>query len=395
MTALQYHLKFPIVTLILLWFLASNLGAQEVQKLESQRDLLITEIKETNRLLQLNQKKSGSINHQYQLISNQIDNREKLIKTYNNEIAALDRSTRDLTQEIKAGESKLVRIRNEYGKLLYQMHRSELVQNKLLLLLSSASLNQAFVRWQYFRQISAYRKTQKEEIEELKQSLEDKRNKITEQKAAVLERRKDIESEKVELALELKKQDDVLQELKSNIGSLRNEIARKERQREELNRRIAALIAEKSKSMPASPAVTALSSNFAKNKGKLPWPTTQGVIVKNFGQQSHPLIKNIKIENDGVDIQVDPGSTIRSVFDGTVVKALYIGEFNMVVVVNHGSYFTVYSNLKEVYVSENQKVSREDPLGIVGENRDGVPVLHFELWNKMKPQNPSQWILRQ
>src|SRR5690606_38228687 len=153
------------------------------------------------RLLQLNQKKSGSINHQYQLIRTQHDKREKGIKTYNNEIAALDRSTRDLTQEVKAGESKLVRIRNEYEKLLYQMHRSELVQNKLLLLLSSASLNQAFVRWQYFRQISAYRKTQKEEIEELKQSLEDKRNKITEQKAAVLERRKDIESEKVELAL--------------------------------------------------------------------------------------------------------------------------------------------------------------------------------------------------
>ncbi len=388
-------MKYRIGILILIWFLSNNLIAQEVQKLESQRDLLITEIKETNRLLQLNQKKSGNINHQYQLISNQIKNREKLIRTYNNEIAALDRSTSKLTREIKEGEQKLSRIRKEYGQLLYQMHRSDLVQNKLLLLLSSASFNQAIVRWQYFRQISAYRKNQKEEIEKLRQSLENKKQKIEVQKADVVQRRKDIEGQKADLAVELQKQDAVLKELQSNIGSLRNEIARKERQREELNKRIAALIAEKSKTLPATPAATALSGNFAKNKGKLPWPTNQGIILKNFGQQSHPLLKNIKIENDGIDIQVDPGTTIRSVFEGTVVKTMYVGEFNMVVVVNHGSYFTVYSNLKEVYVNENQKVDRQDPLGIVGENREGIPVLHFELWNKMQPQNPTQWILRQ
>lgn len=395
MTALPSLSKCLIATLALIWWQTNFLGAQEVQKLERQRDLLITEIKETNRLLQLNQEKSGNINHQYQLIRNQIRNRENLIKTFNNEIAALDRSMRTLSAEIKDGEQKLDRISREYGKLLHQMHRSELVQNKLLLLLSSASLNQAFVRWQYFRQISAYRKTQKEEIEALKQSLEDKRQDIEEQKEEVIQRRKDIETQKADLAVELQKQDKVLQELKSNIGALRNEIARKERQREELNKRIAALIAEKSKSLPASPTATALSSNFAKNKGKLPWPTSQGVIVKNFGQQNHPLLKNIKIENDGIDIQVEAGSTVHSIFEGTVVKTMYVGEFNMVVLINHGAYFTVYSNLKEVYVSENQKVERGDPLGIVGENREGLPILHFELWNKMTPQNPSQWILRQ
>lgn len=388
-------MKYLIVILTLIWSVLNQAGAQEVQKLERQRDLLITEIKETNRLLQLNQEKSGNINHQYQLIRNQISNRENLIKTFNREIAALDKSMRDLSQEIREGEQKLDRISMEYGKLLNQMHRSELVQNKLLLLLSSSSLNQAFVRWQYFRQISSYRKTQKEEIESLKKSLEDKRQEIEIQKEAVVQRRKDLESQKAELAIELQKQESVLNELKSNIGSLRQEIARKERQREELNKRIAALIAEKSKSMPASPAATALSSNFSKNKGKLPWPTKQGVVVRNFGQQNHPLLKNIKIENDGIDIQVDPGSTVYPIFEGTVVKVLYVGEFNMVVVVNHGSYFTVYSNLKEVYVSENQKIDRDDPLGIVGENRDGLPILHFELWNKMQPQNPSQWILRQ
>ncbi len=374
--------------------LSSHLVAQEVQKLETERDRLISEIKETNKLLKLNQKRSGNISHQYQLIQNQIQNREKLIRTYTHEINELDREMSTLTSEIKNGEQKLSRIQKEYGQLLYQMHRSDLVQNKLLLLLSSASFNQAFVRWQYFRQVSSYRKSQKEEIEGLQRSLEAKRTSLQEKKVAVIQRKKDKESQKTDLAAELKKQDRVLKELSANIGSLRKEITRKERQREALNKKIAALISEKTKSMPASPAVTALSSNFEKNKGKLPWPTNQGIIIKKFGQQNHPLLKNIKIENDGIDIQVDPGSTIRSIFDGTVVKAIYVGEFNMVVVVNHGSYFSVYSNLKEVYVSENQKVSRADPIGVVGENRAGLPVLHFELWKNMKPQNPANWIVQ-
>lgn len=345
-------------------------------------------------MLQLNQKRSGNINHQYQLIQNQIRNREKLILTYNSELRELDQSMNTLSKEIVVGEQKLGRIRKEYGQLLNQMHKSNLVQNKLLLFLSSSSFNQAFVRWQYFRQVSGYRKNQKEEIEQLQQTLQEKRQSLQEKKETVIQRKKDKEAQKADLAVELNKQDSVLKELRSNIGTLRNEINRKERQREALNKKIAAMIAEKSKSMPSTPAVTALSSNFEMNKGKLPWPTSQGIIIRGFGEQSHPLLKNIKIANDGIDIQVDPGSTIRAVFDGTVVKAIYVGEFNMVVVVNHGAYFTVYSNLKEVYVSENQKINRQDPIGIVGENRDGVPVLHFELWRNMNPQNPAQWILR-
>src|SRR5690606_554317 len=134
-------------------------------------------------------------------------------------------------------------------------------------------------------------------------SLQGKRQSLQEKKGTVIQRKNEKESQKEDLAAELTKQDKVLKELRSNIGTLRDEINRKERQREALSKKIASMIAEKSKSMPSSPAVTALSSNFEMNKGKLPWPTSQGIIVRGFGQQSHPLLKNIKIENDGIDIQ--------------------------------------------------------------------------------------------
>jgi len=353
---------------------------------------LINDIKQTNQLLRENQKKSGNVNHQYQLIQSQIRNRENLINTYNKEINQLNHNVNQLSQEIQKGEAKLSRIISEYGKLLSRIHRAELVQNKWLLLLSSTSFNQAFVRWQYFRQVSAYRKTQKEEIENLQSELKQNRLSMEEQKNATIQRRKDIENQKQDLAHELSVQDRILNNLKSDIDKLRREIVQKEKQREALSNKITALIAEKTKSLPSSPAITTLSNNFAKNKGNLPWPTSKGIIIRGYGQQNHPLLKNIKIVNDGIDIQTEQDAPINAIFDGTVVEAIYVPNNNMVVIINHGEYSSVYSNLNEVYVSKNQKVKMGDPIGIIGENQDGIPMLHFELWQKSRPQNPSQWI---
>src|SRR5699024_8794030 len=234
-----------------------------------------------------------------------------------------------LNQDIGKGEAKLSRITSEYGKLLSRIHRSELVQNKWLLLLSSTSFNQAFVRWQYFRQVSSFRRSQKEEIEDLQQQLAEQRASLEKQKEATLQRRKDKEAQREDLAQELSVQDRILSSLKSDINKLRNEILRKEKQREALSNKIASLIAEKTRSLPASPAVTNLSNNFEKNKGNLPWPTSKGIMIRGYGQQNHPLLKNIKIVNDGIDIQTDQNATINSIFDGTVVEALYVPNNNM------------------------------------------------------------------
>lgn len=384
--------KSPITTVATLFLLCNLSFGQEVEALQSERDRLIKEIKETNILLKENQKKSGNVSHQYQLIQNQIRNRENLINTYNKEINQLTQNVNQLSGDISKGEAKLSRITSEYGKLLFRIHRAELVQNKWLLLLSSTSFNQAFVRWQYFRQVSSYRRNQKEEIEELQQQLADQRASLEKQKEETILRRKEKENQRADLAQELSVQDRILTSLKSDISKLRNEILRKEKQREALSNKIAALIAEKTKSLPASPAVTALSKDFEKNKGNLPWPTGKGILIRGYGQQNHPLLKNIKIVNDGIDIQTDPNATINSIFDGTVVEALYVPNNNMVVIINHGQYSSVYSNLNEVYVSKNQQIKMGDPIGVIGENQDGLPVLHFELWQKSRPQNPSQWI---
>src|SRR5690625_4345407 len=155
---------------------------------------------------------------------------------------------------------------------------------------------------------------------------------MEEQKNATIQRRKDIENQKQDLAHELSVQDRILNNLKSDIDKLRREIVQKEKQREALSNKITALIAEKTKSLPSSPAITTLSNNFAKNKGNLPWPTSKGIIIRGYGQQNHPLLKNIKIVNDGIDIQTEQDTPINAILDATDVAAIHVPKHNMVVI---------------------------------------------------------------
>lgn len=384
-------MKCLIGTLFFLLLLFKG-HSQDVESLNVQRDQIVKEIQATNALLQKSKEKSTNILHQFQLLQNQISNREKLISNYNLELRKISNDIVYLNGAIKSEKVKLDRIKSEYGKMLQQYHRSNLVQNKVLLLLSSANFNQAMARWQYFRQISTFRKNQKAEIQEIQQSLVDKQNQLEVKKQRTLSAKEEKLSQKNNLSKEMATKDKMLQDVKKDIAKLNQKIAQKEKERKALSAKISKLIADNNTALPSTPATTALSSNFEKNKGKLPWPTDAGVILRKYGEQAHPLLKNIKIVNDGIDIQTEPGSKVYNVFEGRVIEAVFVAGFNMVVLVNHGSYNTVYSNLSQVNVVKNQKVGRQDILGVVGENNDGIPVLHFEIWRKKQVQNPLLWI---
>lgn len=387
----NYPLKSLAGTVLMLLFLFPS-QAQDVEALNAQRDQIIREIKATNQLLTKSKQESSQLLHQFQLIQNQISNREKLISNYNIQIKKITNDISFLEKEISEEKQKLDRIKQEYGKLLQQMHRSNLVQNRWLLLLSSANFNQAMARWQYFKQISNFRKNQKSEIELIQTSMQEKQAALVKNKQATETKKQELVAQKAELSKEKSTKDQMIQDLKKDIQSLNAKIAQKEKERKQLNDRIASLISNKRKSMPATPSTTALSSSFEKNKGKLPWPTQTGTIVKKYGKQAHALLKNIQIENDGIDIQTDPGATVRSIFEGTVLEVVFVKGFNMVVLVNHGSYTSVYSNLSKVFVTKNQKIDRQEALGIIGENGEGLPILHLEVWRDTHVQNPTLWI---
>jgi septal ring factor EnvC (AmiA/AmiB activator) len=146
-------------------------------------------------------------------------------------------------------------------------------------------------------------------------------------------------------------------------------------------------------SLPETPEIKALSESFASNKGKLPWPVQKGSISRKFGTQPHPIIQTLTITNNGINIRTEKGSSVRAVFKGEVVGKRYVPGHNYLVMVQHGNYYTIYSNLDEVFVKEGQKINTGEVLGkALGEEDDVFSEIHFEIWQDKKLQDPSLWL---
>ena len=140
-----------------------------------------------------------------------------------------------------------------------------------------------------------------------------------------------------------------------------------------------------------TPEAQALSNSFAANRGKLPWPVERGTITSYFGPHKHP-VANVTIDNYGLDIQTSSGATARAVFDGKVTGIFYVPGSGQNVIITHGDYFTVYTNLASIAVSKDQAVHTKQAIGTVGNNDEGLPVMNFQVWKKGGRLNPAQWI---
>ena len=153
------------------------------------------------------------------------------------------------------------------------------------------------------------------------------------------------------------------------------------------------LSAKKKIAVTETPESAALSADFQGNRGALSWPVKRGGVVRGFGRQQHADLSHVEIVNNGIDIKTDPSATAYAVFEGEVVHVAFISGFKNTVMVNHGKYYTVYSNLESVSVSKGQKVARGAPVGNAGINGDsGNYELHFELWSRQSPINPLSWL---
>ena len=138
-----------------------------------------------------------------------------------------------------------------------------------------------------------------------------------------------------------------------------------------------------------------LSDDFESNRGKLPWPVTEGVITEEFGTHDHPDMPGIKISNNGIDIGTTKGAMVRAVFAGTVVAVASVGGLEgKVVIIKHGEYLSVYSNLQEASVKSGEKIKTKQPIGSVLTGDDAITELHFEIWKGQTMTDPVGWIAK-
>ncbi len=401
--------KFILYSLILFTY---TLQGQTKEQLEKDRKRIIQDIEKTNKFLETTSKSKQTTLKDLKAISSQVDNRKKLISTISGEISASDKKITNNNQKIDSLSSNLIRLNDQYLLMQRYTYLRSLSNNKWSYLLSSGNLNTFLLRWRYMSQFESFNQEKKMEISELKNKINDSTQEIVKIKD---EKGKLLQQEKVETTvLEKEKQvkDKMLQSISAKEVELRAELKMKKAEREKLNGAIERVIAaqlraareralaatsksdkNENKERKLDDATIKLSDEFSQNKNKLPWPISSGFVSSKFGVQNHPTIKGITIENNGIDIAARGSKEVKTIFEGTVVGVTKIPGYNHMVIVSHGSYFSVYSKLDDVYVKQGNKLNSQQIIGKINADESGSAELHFELWKEDKTKlNPESWL---
>ena len=404
MKTLRQHIFYPTTTvfflMVILFSLLSPMAhAQNKSTLNSQVKQLEKEIAYTTKLIKETRKDKTVSVTQLNLLNQQIRKQEKLIVKMRQEIQLVEKSINDKQLSINKKEQELESLKNEYALLIINSQKNLNTYNRMMFIFASKDFNQAFKRLKYFEQYSQYRKKQVEIIEQKQDSLHVSLEKLNALKKEKEDLRVKEEREKRSISQEKIKQQRDLNKLKGKEAKLKRALKKQNRQKDKLKKKIETiLIAEvkKNKEFSMTPDQVQLSKGFEKNKGKLPWPVKKGVVFSSFGEHAHPVLRGIKIRNDGIDIVTNKGSNARVIFNGEVRSIISVpGSANFAVLVKHGDFFSLYSNLVEVFVKPGDQLKIKQDIGKISlDKEDNTTKLQFQIWKSTSKLNPVRWLAR-
>jgi septal ring factor EnvC (AmiA/AmiB activator) len=386
----------------------ANAQDQRQQNLENQRKLLQEEIKQINKLLFSNEKQKKSVLTEFEDLSLKIDVRVRLIRVTNEQANRLTQKI-SVNQRIIGQQRKdLENLKKDYSEMIRKSYESGSGQSRMMFLFSSESFLQAYKRSQYLNQYTSFRKKQGELIVEKTKTLQQLNTDLVAQKLKKEELVKENKTAQQQYKNEQSSQQQLIKALKKKERSFVSQIKKKQKKAAAINKEIQRLIREaiaasnkaagknlNAKVFTLTPEDQLISDNIIANKGKLPWPVEQGVVVQKFGKQPHPVVKTTMIQSNGVTIATPQSSEARAVFEGKVMSIIGFKGSNPTVLIQHGNYITTYSNLSEVYVIKGQKVKAKEKVGKVFTNPEtGKTELKFSVFKNSSPTNPKSWIFR-
>ena len=423
MKRLQIILVLVILALACPSFAQKTKGKTK-QQLQTEIIALQKEISTANQLLKKTTKDKEMTLNEVAILDKKIKQREQLIKAYNEQIAVLDEEINTGQSNIKTLNSNLIQLQKEYAKMIVFANKNRSHYNLISFVFASKDFNQAFRRLRYIREFSDARKLQMEQIanteKEISNAVEASQQ-AREEQATML---KDEKEQQEELRKEKEELNRQVANLRKKEGSIQQDIQNKQKQAQQLQKAIDDIIAEeirkaneeaerkrreeaarnnnqgkttppapKEKGMALTPAEKTLAANFVNNKGKLPWPVERGVISSSYGRHTSVVSDKVTVTNNGIDIATTDGAKARAVFDGEVASVTKLTGANTVVILRHGEYFTVYSNLENVTVKRGDKVKTKQNLGTIHTNKtENKTELHFELLKEQNRQDPSNWL---
>lgn len=396
--------------------LAPSTHAQSRKELEKKRDQLDKQIKTTTSLIGAAQKEQKATQQALQLLQAKIKQRQELINTMNSEVFRVDQEISETEDVVHSLQDDLAKLKEEYARMVQYAYMNRSSYDRLSYIFAASDFAQAFKRSRYLEQLAEQRRQQAALIVGTQETLAHKAEDLKAHRAEKVDLLSVQLKEKKELTSDRTEHEAALSDLKKQEGRLRETLHTQEKKRSDLAAAIRKAIeagitrstktASKASSsssatstkleLTLTPEARELGNDFEKNKGKLPWPVAKGTITSGFGRQPHPVLKGITIENNGIDIGCEKGASVRAIFRGEVSSVIVIPGAGKAVVVSHGAYRTVYSNLRDVSVSKGQKVDTKQTVGTVMTDDDGSTA-HIEIWRitpagDLVKVDPAQWI---
>ncbi len=397
--------KWKLSSLLILGFflLAQPLFSQSKSQLKNKKAKIQKEIKKLNGLLgeTRNNKRKSEI--QLLILNKKIGARQDLISAIGNEVFHINKEITDQNNQIDTLKSKLLELRHQYTKLVQFAYKNRNSTNKLIFIFSSEDFNQAFKRLKYIHEIAEHREYQSQQINLATKKIEEKIIELEEKKFRKLSLKEFKKAEFNRLQEEQIERQEVYAELRRDEKNLKSNLFKKRNESRKLQSAIKKIIereiaeakkrAEKSNSsIGLTPKAKKLSKDFITNKGKLPWPVSKGMISGKFGNQRHAIYEHLTTINNGIDILTTKGSKARAVFKGKVVAVIILPGGKKAVLIQHGEFFTMYSNLSKVFVNKGEEVNTQEEIATILTDENGKTEIHFEIWQGNQKQNPSSWV---
>lgn len=388
---------FLLITLLI----SSSLCAQTPEELEKERAQLNQQIQTTQDLLRKTDGSKKESLSALETLQAQMRSRRQLVENYRRDLDLSKEKVKRLDDSIAYLESVLTEKTEAYFATLRKMYRWKKQQPSWMYYISAQGANELFRRWIYLNQLEAWQDTQRQTILSLKESVESSREEVEAERRRRAEQLQREEQNAKALSRDLGEEQRLLDQLKQKEQELRRQLDKQMADRRALDKAISSAIEkgrkdESEEDEPAfasTPQGKAISGAFAENKGALPWPVERGVVTRKFGKQRHASLPNIEIQNNGIDISTEKSANVRAIFDGTVVGTAEVPGYHNMVILRHGKFFTVYSRLDQVTVSQGQSVNRNEAIGrLAVDEDDGQSRLHFEIWEDKKKLNPLYWI---
>jgi len=393
---------YLFIVCILLSF--SSFAQQKTKiQLEKEKKVNLAKIDEAQKILEETETEKKATIGQLKAINRQIKVRTALIRSINAEIKLLNGEIGEKTIIVNALQADFIRLKEEYANMIYGAYKANHGFDRLTFLFSAKTFNQLFLRLKYLEQYTEARQIQIEQIEIVRDLLKGEKSNLVSKKEEQNKLLKSKIKENKSLLALRKKQGNIVQELSKKEKELKKELADRKEALFRLDKLIAGIVnaeIEKSNAGKTSEAMSLsvegvkLSESFEENKNKLPWPVQSGFISEKFGKHPHAVLKNITVENLGVDIQTQKNAKVQTIFDGKVSRTIYVPGKNSVVIIRHGDYYTVYANLKTVDVKQGQELKANDNIGEVFTDNNGISELQFQVWKNKIKMDPETWLVK-